>query len=275
MIPGGDFSPAKCFAPKKFGYFCNMFKGPVLFCFLLFSLSFSAQEKKAKNETIAAKVDSIRKNENKNKKDGEFELKNYKSDPNDRLIIEINHTGWLNLPPGIIQDNSKCFGANVSLMFDKPIGNSPFSFGYGIGFFSHNFHSNADLIYTKDSIGTGFTTQLQPFQRTVTLNRFAQKILEIPIEFRFRTKTDRQFKIHVGGKIGYVVNDFRTVKDNDGKLRIYDVKNINPIRYGINFRIGFEQFALTASYYFTEIFKKDKGPAGIIPYSVGIAIIPY
>jgi hypothetical protein len=191
------------------------------------------------------------------------------------LIIEVNHTGWLNLPPGIKQDNFKCIGVNFAVMFDKPIGNSPISFGYGIGLFSHNFHSNADFIYYKDSIGPGFTTNLEPFKRPVTLNRYAQKIIEIPIEFRFRTKTDRQFKIHVGGKVGYVVNDFRSVRDNDGKVRTYDIKNINPLRYGINFRIGFEQFAITASYYFTEIFKKDKGVNGIVPYSVGIAIIPY
>ena len=220
------------------------------------------------------KSDSIQPKKNK-KTESEFDLKNYKLDPNDRLIIEINHTGWMGLPQGIQQNNLSGIGMNVAIMFDKPIGNSPITLAYGIGIFSHNFHSNADFIYNKDSVGNGFTTGMAPLNRPYSINRYAQKILEIPVEFRLRTKTDKQFKIHIGGKIGYVVNDFHTIKDNDGKTRVYNLKNINPLRYGIIFRIGFEQFALTASYYFTEVFKKNKGVSGIMPYSIGIAIIPY
>lgn len=248
-----------------------MFRVIVLIVFFIFSGSVSAQNNGKKPQ----EKDSTDSQKKKPKGDSEFDLKNYKSDPNDRLIIEINHTGWLNLPSDIKQYNGKCIGVNLQVMFDKPLGNSPFSFGYGIGLFSHNFHSNAEFVYYKDTLNAGFFTKLEPHKRPVSLNRYAQKVLEIPVEFRFRTKTDRQFKIHVGGKIGYVVNDFRSIRDNDGKVRVYDIKNINPLRYGINFRIGFEQFAITASYYFTEIFKKDKGVNGIVPYAVGIAIIPY
>jgi hypothetical protein len=234
---------------------------------ILFSRPLIGQEKRTQAN------DSTQKKSRKT--ESEYDLKNYKSDRGDRLIMEVNHTGWLGLPKGVIQEPAKCIGFNISLMFDKPIGNSPISFGYGIGLFSHNFHSNSDFVMHRDSISNTVQTVLEPYARPVQLNRYAQKILEIPIEFRFRTKTDRQFKIHVGGKIGYVVNDFRSIKDADGKIRVYNISNINPIRYGVNFRIGFEQIALSASYYFTEIFKKGEGPSGIIPYSVGIAIIPY
>jgi hypothetical protein len=55
---------------------------------------------------------------------------------------------------------------------------------------------------------------------------------------------------------------------------MYDIKNINRLRYGINFRIGVEQICLTASYYLSEVFT-ERGPKGIHPFSVGIAIIPY
>ena len=47
-------------------------------------------------------------------------------------------------------------------MFDKPIGRSCFSFGYGIGIYSHNYHSNADFIYKLDSANKNVTTILQP-----------------------------------------------------------------------------------------------------------------
>lgn len=204
----------------------------------------------------------------------EFDIKNYKLEPGDRLIIEVNHTSWLGFSSPIKAKNPS-IGMNIALMFDRAFGNSNFTLGYGIGFFSHNFHSNADFIYSRDTINGGFNTTLSPFSRPVSLNRYAEKILEVPVELRFRTKTDRQFKIHVGGKIGYVVNNFRSIRDNEGKIRVYDIKNVNPLRYGVNFRIGFEQFAVTVNYYLSEVFNKDKGPAGIHPFSIGLAIIPY
>lgn len=207
------------------------------------------------------------------KGDSEYDLKNYKSEPGDRCILEVNHTGWLNLPNGIKLSN-KSIGVNFSLLFDKPIKNSTFSLGYGLGIFSHNFHSNADFVYTQDSLNKSTKTVLLPFNRPYSLNRYAQKIIEIPLELRFRTKTNRQFKIHVGGKIGYMVHDFRSIRDNDGKFRLYYVKNIDPLRYGVHFRIGYEQLCLTACYYFNEVFT-NKGPQGIRMYSFGIAIIPY
>ncbi|MGZ4042083.1 MAG: outer membrane beta-barrel protein [Bacteroidia bacterium] len=210
----------------------------------------------------------------KKPKEEEFDIKNYKLEPADRLIIEINHTSWIGFPPAI-KIKTPSIGVNIALMFDKPIRKTNFSFGYGMGLFSHNFHSNADFIYVKDSASNSFTTKLEPYSRPVSINRYAEKILEIPVELRFRTKTDRQFKIHLGGKIGYVVSDFRSIKDNDGKIRVYNIKNINPLRYGINFRIGFEQIAICATYYLSEVFSKNRGPGDIHPFAIGLAIIPY
>jgi len=210
----------------------------------------------------------------KPKEDDEFHIKNYKLEPGDRLIIEVNHTSWVGFPPSV-KIKTPSIGVNLALMFDKAIGKSNFTIGYGIGLFSHNFHSNADFIYVKDSVSNTFTTKLEPYTRPVSLNRYAEKILEVPVELRFRTKTDRQFKIHVGGKIGYVVNNFRSIRDNDGKVRVYDIKNIDPLRYGVNFRIGFEQIAICATYYLSEVFNKNRGPAGVHPFALGIAIIPY
>jgi hypothetical protein len=203
----------------------------------------------------------------------EYDLKNYKSEPSDRLILEVSHTGWLNVPKGITM-NWKSMGFNVALMFDKSIGRSNFSVGYGIGFFNHNFHSNADFVYRYDSLQKHNITDIIPKTNNYTVNRFSQRIVEVPLEIRFRTKTISKFKIMLGGKIGYVFSDFRKVFDDKGHFKFYDTKNMNYLRYGVVARIGVEQFCLTASYYFSEVFTK-RGPDGIIPYSVGIAIIPF
>lgn len=207
------------------------------------------------------------------KGESEFDLKNYKSDPRDRLIFEVNYTNWMGAPKGIKSD-WKSVGFNFATMFDKPFSNSNFSFGFGLGIYIHNYSSNADFIYKLDSTNQNVITHIEPKTIPYIANKYNERSFEIPLELRFRTKTATMFKMMVGGKIGYVISDFRKTDDADGRIRRYNLKNINRLRYGINFRIGIEQFCLTASYYLSEVFTEN-GPKGVHPFSIGIAIIPY
>ncbi len=203
----------------------------------------------------------------------EFDIKNYKADPKDRLILEVNYTGWLGAPKNIKAD-WKCIGFGFYTLFDKPIKRSNFSFGYGLGFYFHNFSSNADFIYKLDSTNNHVSTIIQPKTIPYIANRYNERSVEIPLELRFRTKTPRVFKMMLGVKVGYVMSNFKKSDDADGRIRVYNIKNVNPWRYGVVFRIGVEKICLTASYYFSEVFTA-KGPAGVNPFSVGIAIMPY
>lgn len=209
-----------------------------------------------------------------NKKElSEFDLKNYKSDPKDRLIFEINHTGWLGVNASIKPD-WKSIGFNFSPMFDKPLGHSKLSVGYGLGIYCHNFSSNADFIYQLDSSNNHVTTSIQPKTIPYKANRYNERIVEIPLELRFRTKAKSQFKIMLGAKAGYVFSNYKKTDDADGKIRRYDITNVERLRYGVHFRIGIEQFCLTGCYYLSEAFGAQ-GPQGIHPFSIGLAIIPY
>jgi hypothetical protein len=231
-----------------------------LIYYLLF-LSFAFVAKAQKDTSKIKKVVS------------EFDMKNYKSDPRDRLIFEANYTSWIGIPKGIKAD-WKCIGFGFYTLFDKPIKNSNFSFGYGLGFYTHNFSSNASFVYQLDSMNQHPKTVLSPKTSSYIANRYNERSFEVPLELRFRTKTATMFKMMLGAKIGYVISNYKKTDDADGRVRLYNIKNVNPWRYGVIFRIGVEQICLTASYYFSEVFT-NKGPKGVNPFSVGIAIIPY
>lgn len=203
----------------------------------------------------------------------EFSLKRYKGDPKDRLIFEVIYTSWLGAPKNFSTD-WKCIGFNFAMMFDKPIKNSNFSFGYGAGIYCHNYSSNASFVYKTDSVTNITSTLLEPKTGNYSSNKYNERSVEVPLELRFRTKTKNNFKMMLGVKVGYVFSDYKKTDDANGKIRLYDIKNVNRFRYGINFRIGVEQICLTASYYLSEVFL-DNGPRGIHPFSIGIAIIPY
>jgi hypothetical protein len=203
----------------------------------------------------------------------EFDLKNYKSDPKDRLIFEVNYTNWLGAPKAIKTD-WKCIAFAFYTLFDKPISNSNFSVGYGLGFYCHNYSSNANFVYQLDTANRYVTTLLEPKTVPYIANRYNERSVEVPLELRFRTKTTRVFKMMLGFKVGYVISNFKKTDDADGRVRVYNIKNVNPFRYGVLFRVGMEQVCLTASYYFSEVFN-EHGTKGINPFSIGIAIIPY
>jgi hypothetical protein len=208
--------------------------------------------------------------ENKN----EFSIYNYKPTPQDRLILEVNHTGWLGMPDGL-KEKLTSGGVNIILFFDHPIKQSRYSFAWGIGLSSHNIHGPINLNQDIDPVTRGInflsvSKRVEPYKK----NRIGFKIIELPVEFRIRTKTNYQFKLMAGFKVGYVLQTFKKTFDQYGKIKIFDIYGVNPIRYGPTIRIGWEQVHITAFYSLSEVFLKNKGQAGIIPFSIGFAYTP-
>lgn len=204
----------------------------------------------------------------------EYSIYNYKPMPQDRIILEVNHTGWLGMPHGL-KEKATAGGVNFQLFFDIPIKNSPVSFAWGMGISSHNIHGPINLVYHVDSVSGSINfTSIAKRHEPYKVNRIAFKIIEVPVEFRIRTRTQYQFKMMVGAKVGYVVQTFRTIFDKDGKVRIYDIYGVNPLRYGVTMRLGWEQFHITGFYALSEVFQKNKGQKGIIPFSLGLAWTP-
>jgi hypothetical protein len=204
----------------------------------------------------------------------EYNIYKYKPVPQDRMILEVNHTGWLGAPSGL-QGTYTSGGVNFMFFFDHPIGSSHFSFAWGGGISSYNIHGPISLVYHQDSVTKNFAfTSVEKRTEPYNINRIGLKILEVPVEFRFRSRTDYQFKLSIGGKFGYVVQSFRKIFDKDENVKIFNIKGVNPWRYGVTFRVGWEQLHLTVFYSISEFFDSGKGTPGIHPFSIGLAYTP-
>lgn len=209
------------------------------------------------------------------KKDSsEFNIHRYKPTPQDRLVLEVNHTGWIGVP-NELKEKAFSGGVNFMLFFDHPIRSSHFSFAWGGSISSYNIHGPINVVYKVDSVSKAVQfTSLEKRNTPYNINRIGLKILEVPVELRFRTFTDYQFKLSVGFKVGYVVQSFRKIYDSNGKLKIFDIEGINPWRYGITARMGWEQLHITFFYALSEFFASGKGTPGIIPFTFGLAYTP-
>ncbi len=192
------------------------------------------------------------------------------ADAKDRIIVDFDYDGFLNLPAGIKQ-KPYSLGGNAYFMWDYPFGYGPFSVAFGGGFSTHDMHSNGRITYTID----GKYTTLEPLTTQYKRNKLSCNYVEIPVELRIRTRGQHSFKFSVGVKAGYAYNVHTKIIDDDGKRKIYDIKNINPWRYGVTMRIGYNKFVLQGFYAFSDLFKKGRGEPNMVPFSVGVGLLLY
>lgn len=203
-------------------------------------------------------------------------------------MVEFINGGWLDAP-----DSVAIRGYNLGLaayvMRDFAFGEGPFSIAVGYGFSSHNIHSDSEFV--NDTINGSVHSVLRPLHAgsDVEKNKISCNYLEVPIELRLvtgkkkrrqawepGTEVERelppQFKLAVGGRIGYAINVHTKTIDANGKRKLYGVEQLEPLRYGLTARIGFGMFGLSGFYALTPLIQTGKGTQ-VIPYHIGLTIL--
>lgn len=200
----------------------------------------------------------------------------------DRLILELNHTGFIN-PTTALETKWYSRGANIYFTYDFPIGESErFFFSPGVGLSFHNAYTNSTLV--TDSVGSvsnySFFNPI-PDEVDYSTNKFNTNSIEAPLELRYRTRLDnngRAFKLGVGFRVARILSaktKYRGEQTIDGITRNVKVKNLlldnmPKLRYGPSFRIGYGEYSLVAYYALNGIFEENFGP-DIHAFSIGIS----
>lgn len=196
----------------------------------------------------------------------------------DRLVMEINWNGWLDAPDSI---KTKWFsrGINFYVMFDMPLGNSRFSVAPGAGLGIDNVYHEGMFVAT-DTMGTQFL----PIPDSINFkkNKLNTVYLDIPLELRFRTKPNeknKSFKIAVGVKGGLLLaNKVKYVGEGttfglpqqEVKYKQFKVPNIDNLRYGLTFRVGYGPINAQVFYGLSTLFETGLGPQ-MAPLNIGVS----
>lgn len=189
----------------------------------------------------------------------------------DRLFLEPHLDRWLEVPEGIEQ-RTWSLGFDASFLWDIPFGNSPMSFGIGIGVSSFNVHHNGQFA-ENDSLNV---TEFTPFPDDYEYdkNKLSLNYLELPLELRLRTKGKQPFRFTVGAKVGWLFDAHTKTKDDEGTRKFKQVANTLPYRYGVFGRVGYSWFSLVGFYSLSPVFEDGKGPE-LVPISFGVSITPF
>lgn len=182
---------------------------------------------------------------------------------------------WQHLPSGI-KTRTINQGVNVFATYNLPFGKSNFGFSVGLGIRVHNMYGNFQVKGYNDSIQLAKIPDSISYQRS----KLVMPYLELPIEFRFKTKY--KFALGIGFKVGYMLPAHTKWVGEDylfnttDKLRVSfrDVKYLEKFSYGPTFRVGYKWFHLNAYYSLSNIFSKNRGPQ-ISPISVGFLLMPF
>lgn len=171
-------------------------------------------------------------------------------------------------------------GVGLHYMYDVPIKSSGFSVAPGLGFTHSSYFHNSNIF--EDSTGTRFApiadfSDNDDFKR----RKLAVNYLEIPVEFRYRSKPDKKanmWKVAAGVKAGIRVGAASKEKNLDnGYYKIFKTKgwqDVNLVRVGPTLRVGYGSFNLFAFYSVTGLFKNSNN-LDMTPFAVGITICSF
>ena len=191
----------------------------------------------------------------------------------DRLVFDLTYNS-LNGDQKPFKAKFPSLGLTTNLMFDIPLtkGNTV---SIGTGFYHTLFRINQNNYPLVDSLKT-FTT-LYPTDSLNNIHKsiFGGNSIGLPLELRFRLKSWRHVKLHLGGRIGYQLNSFGKLVTNgtDGKeiYKNYNLPDVNRLVYSAHARVGLRNWAIYASYNFNPMFSNVKS-SKVNLLQVGISV---
>lgn len=192
----------------------------------------------------------------------------------DQFYVGISFNILEDEPVNFVQSG---FSGGVSLGFirDMPL-NERRNIALGVGFgWSFNTY-NQNLFIGKDEAQNTIFRLLDNSEIQYNTNRFNTYLVEVPIEFRWRTSTAAEYKfwrVYAGVKFGYLYYFQSKFEQPGNTIIVNDVDELNRIRTGATLSLGRGNFNLNLYYSLNPFFdaKTESGQEiSITTLKVGI-----
>ena len=171
----------------------------------------------------------------------------------DHYYFGVTYNTLTNMPQGMRQ-NGFSSGFHLGIIKDMPINERRnVAIGIGLGYSTNSINHN--LLISKEQ-NDSYTYQLLN-DSEFTKNKFVQHIIEVPLEFRWRTSTASTYKfwrIYSGIKFGYVFASNTKFKNASEQIKNNNIKDFNQLQYGLTFAIGYDSWNAYLNYTLNSIF---------------------
>ena len=147
-------------------------------------------------------------------------------------------------------------GFHFGFVKDMPINkNRNKAIGIGLGISLNSFNQNLQI--SEDSNGNSLFQILDDTEISVTKNKFTTYMVEMPVEFRWRTSTATNYKfwrIYSGFKLGYVFASNSKFEGTPSNINLRNIDVINNMQYGLTLGAGYNTWNFYLYYALNPIF---------------------
>ncbi|MEL1242312.1 porin family protein [Flavobacterium flavipallidum] len=213
----------------------DLLKIQLLWCLLLLSFFKGfAQQETLKDNTNDVKIDSL-----------------YRED---QFYFAFTYNTFENKPTGLNQQKFS-IGVGAGFLRDMPINKDRTkAFATGIGVTYNNYNQNLGISGTAQNA----TYTILGTQSNFDKNKFTQLLIDVPLEFRWRTSTYQSYKfwrIYGGMKFSYLVYSKSVLNNNEGQTVITNNNDFNKLLYGLYLSAGYNTLNVYAYYGLNPLFK--------------------
>ena len=149
------------------------------------------------------------------------------------------------------------YSLGFELMTEKLFGHSHFSLGYGLGMTSSHLENNLNIV--TDPVSQKSQYSFLSTDTAYNKNRQVLQYVEIPIEFRFRFKSNRKgryFRFYPLVKLGYQFRSYSHFENGQYSVVHFNIQDMNRWRVVAGLRTGFWIFNLYTTYELTPLFQE-------------------
>ncbi|UQD55781.1 porin family protein [Flavobacterium sp. K5-23] len=172
----------------------------------------------------------------------------------DQFYIGITYNTLQQKPAGLSQ-NKFSTGLSLGFLRDMPINKDrTIAIASGLGFTYNNYNQN---LFITETNGTPVYSLIDS-ETIFKKNKFSQLLIDVPIEFRWRTSTYESHKfwrIHGGLKFSYLLYNKSIFDGEQGKKIVTSNKDFNKLLYGTYIAAGYNSFNVYAYYGLNSLFK--------------------
>lgn len=176
----------------------------------------------------------------------------------DQFYLSITYNLLGQKPNGLSQRGFSS-GFHFGFIRDFPINERRnVAIGVGLGLSSNSYNQN--MLIAEQPNGNLKYSFINEDSISFSKNKFSTYLVEVPLEFRWRTSTAKDYKfwrIYTGFKIGYVFYNSSKFNGDLGTIKNSNIADMNSLRYGFTFSAGYSTWNAHIYYGLNSIFEKS------------------
>jgi hypothetical protein len=176
----------------------------------------------------------------------------------DQFYLAITYNLLADKPNNVSQTGFSS-GFHLGFIRDFPL-NERRNFGLGLGLGASLNSYNHNIFVSENDSGEIEYINLSDADISYSKNKFSTYLVEMPLEFRWRTSTAEEYKfwrIYTGFKVGYLLASSTKFKGELGTVKNNNIKDFNDFQYGVTFSAGYNTWNFHLYYSLNPILSKD------------------